>query len=56
MTDLDKLRAFAQGYIDEADGAVSVTGTAGADRELAQAEVARKLLALLDEMTARPAP
>lgn len=48
MIDLEKLRRFAQGLIDERDHAVAESGIAGAGREVVRAEVAHELLTLLD--------
>lgn len=53
MSDLDRLRAFAQGYIDEANHIVDVCGVVGGHIEVARAEVARKLL---DQLDAIPPP
>lgn len=57
--DLDELRetlrAFARDYIDDAASIIATCGVVGGHAEIARAEVARALLALLDKMTARPA-
>lgn len=51
MTDLDKLRAFAQGWIDEAAHVVDECGVVG-HAEVARAEAARKLIAEIDKLPA----
>lgn len=56
MTDLAKLRAFAQDYIVQAQQQTANCGMAAATYELAQADVARKLLALLDSLPAPTSP
>jgi len=54
LTDLEKLRAFAQGLIDEAGEIVAECGVAGGHLELARAETAKGLIALLDSMQEPP--
>lgn len=56
MTDLDKLRAFAQGLIDEAAHVVDECGVVGGHVEVTRAEVARRLLAELDAMPPLTSP
>ena len=48
MTDLEKLRAFAQGLIEERDHMIDEVGLAGASIEVARAGTAERLIALLD--------
>ena len=48
MTDLEKLRAFAQGIIEERDHMIDEVGLAGASIEAARAGTAERLIALLD--------
>lgn len=55
MIDEQELRAFANEYINHAGAIVTECGVVGGHVEEAQADVARKLLELLDTMTARSA-
>lgn len=50
MTDLDKLRAFAQRFVDESEARSREVGVAGASTEIIREGVAQQLLALLDSM------
>lgn len=50
MTDNERLRAFAQGLIDEADRIVDECGVVGGHTEVTRAEVARQLIAILDSL------
>lgn len=52
MTDFDKLRAFAQGLIDEAAHIVDECGVAGGHAEIERAEAGKKLIELIDSWPA----
>lgn len=52
LTDRARLRAFAQGWIDEGDHIVDQCGVVGGHIEVARAEIARKLIAEIDKLPA----
>lgn len=56
MTDLEKLRAFAQGLLEERDHMVAEVGIAASGREVERAQVAHELLQLLDALPPPTSP
>lgn len=56
LTDNERLRAFAQGLIDEANHIVEECGVVGGRLEVERAEVARQLIALVDSLPSPTSP